>query len=272
MFSVTWRAMMWVLAICLASAGYSAAQQEYTPEVGQKGKDVVWVPSGLVLVNKMLDIAKLTPNDILYDLGSGDGRTVIAAAKRGARAYGIEYNADLVALSRRNAEKHGVAERASFEQGDIFQSDFSRATVVTLFLLPELNVKLRPIILDMKPGTRVASNSFHMGDWKPDQVARVKGDCDSWCIAYLWIVPAKVEGTWKTPRGELVLKQQYQLLSGTLQQGAHSAAISDGRVSGERVSFRFGAMRYNLRLSGEALEGNAVDARTNMPWRATRQP
>lgn len=247
-----------------------AAQNDYTPEVGQQGKDVVWVPTGLTLVNKMLDMAKLTPKDIHYDLGSGDGRTVITAAKRGARAYGIEYNPDMVALSKRNAAREGVSDKATFEQADIFQTDFSRATVITLFLLPELNVKLRPTILDMKPGTRVAANSFDMGDWKPDQTARVSGDCQSWCTAYLWIVPAKVAGTWKLAHGELTLQQQYQSFSGTLTQNGKSLAISSGRLDGERISFNVGTTQYVGRVNGDAIEGNFTAGAARSPWNASR--
>jgi len=258
--------LAWFAAVTWAQPAPKA--QAYVPEVGQSGKDVVWVPSGLTLVNKMLDMAKLTPKDILYDLGSGDGRTVITAAKRGARAYGIEYNPDMVALSKSNAAKERVTERATFEQADIFQSDFSKATVVTLFLLPELNVKLRPTILDMKPGTRVLANSFDMGDWKPDQVARVQGDCESWCTAYLWIVPAKVDGTWKLGNGELTLKQQYQALSGTLLIGDRSMAISDGKMDGERISFSAGTMRYTGRVNGDVIEGTVGAAKS--PWQASR--
>jgi SAM-dependent methyltransferase len=251
-----------------APAQPAAKETEFAPEVGQSGKDVVWVPTALTLVNKMLDMARLTPEDILYDLGSGDGRTVITAAKRGARAYGIEYNPDMVALSRRNAVRERVAERATFEQADIFQSDFSKATVITLFLLPELNVKLRPTLLGMRPGTRVAANSFDMGDWKPDQTARVSGDCESWCTAYLWIVPARVEGTWKLADGELTLKQQYQTLNGTLNIGGKSLAISNGRIDGERISFNFGNVRYSGRVDGDVMEGMAGAAKT--AWRAMR--
>jgi SAM-dependent methyltransferase len=254
--------VLWAGIACAQPAG-----KEFVPEVGQPGKDVIWVPTGQVLVNKMLDMAKLTAKDILYDLGSGDGRTVITAARRGARAYGIEYNADMVAVSRRNAAKAGVAEKATFEQADIFHTDFSKATVVTLFLLPELNVKLRPALLDMKPGTRVAANSFDMGDWKPDQTARVEGDCQSWCTAYLWIVPAKVAGTWKLADGELTLKQQYQVLSGTLILGDRSMAISDGKMEGERISFSAGTVRYSGRVNGDSMEGTGGAAKT---WRATR--
>jgi SAM-dependent methyltransferase len=257
-------------AACAGAAGAQPVPQEksFEPSVGQSGKDVVWVPSGLTLVNKMLDMAKLTPKDILYDLGSGDGRTVITAAKRGARAYGIEYNADMVALSKRNAVKQGVAERATFEQGDIFQSDFSKATVLTLFLLPELNVKLRPTILEMKPGTRVAANTFDMGDWKPDQVARAGGDCDSWCTAYLWVVPAKVQGTWKLANGELTLQQQYQAITGTLSRDGKILAISSGKLDGERISFSVGNVRFLGRVNGDAMEGTFGAAKT--PWRAGR--
>ena len=175
----------------------SAQAQEYVPEVGQEGKDVVWVPTAQTLVDKMLDMAEVKPGDYVIDLGSGDGRTVIAAAKRGAKALGIEYNARMVELAKRNAARAGVADRATFVEGDIFASDFSEATVLTLFLLPEINLRLLPTILNMKPGTRVVSNSFDMGSWKPDQTAEVTRDCKTYCQALLWIVPAKVEGTWQ---------------------------------------------------------------------------
>jgi len=246
------------------------AASEFVPEVGQQGKDVVWVPTAQTLVNKMLDMVKLTPQDILYDLGSGDGRTVITAAKRGARAYGIEYNPDMVELSKRNATKEGVSAKATFEKADIFQSDFSKATVITLFLLPELNVKLRPTILDMKPGTRVAANSFDMGDWKPDQTARVEGDCSSWCTAYMWIVPAKVAGTWKLAHGELTLTQQFQTIAGTLRMSDKSLAISNGKLDGENISFRVGGVQYSGRVRGDAMDGTMAAGATRSPWTAAR--
>jgi SAM-dependent methyltransferase len=164
----------WLLAFCLSliSAGALAqaqpAKQEYQPQVGQEGKDVVWVPTPQSLVDKMLDMAKVTPQDYVIDLGSGDGRTVITAAKRGAKALGIEYNPDMVELSKRNAAKEGMGDKAQFMKADLFESDFSQATVITMFLLPEINLKLRPKILDLKPGTRIVSNSFTMGDWQDD--------------------------------------------------------------------------------------------------------
>ena len=212
-----------MLCLTLISAGVfaQAAAGQFEPRVGQEGKDVIWVPTPQALVNKMLDMAKVTPKDYVIDLGSGDGRTVITAAKRGARALGIEYNADMVALSKRNAAKEGVADRVQFIQADLFQSDFTQATVITMFLLEEINLKLRPQILELKPGTRVVSNSFTMGEWKPDEIATLekKDHCKVSCTAYLWIVPAKVEGTSRLPQGELILKQSFQIIYRTSTPG-----------------------------------------------------
>src|SRR5499425_1795053 len=210
-----------LLALCLALLlGYGLARaqpaKEYEPSVGQEGKDVVWVPTPQALVDKMLDMAKVTPKDYVIDLGSGDGRTVITAAKRGAKALGIEYNPDMVELSKRNAAKEGVSDKASFVKADLFESDFSQAQVITMFLLSSINMKLRPKILDLKPGTRIVSNTFDMADWKPDESATLPG-CNSWCTAHLWIVPAKVDGTWISPQGELTFKQIFQNISGTLK-------------------------------------------------------
>src|SRR5437773_6914190 len=192
------------LALGIALTGSLARSQsakEYQPEVGQAGKDVVWVPTPQALVDKMLDMAKVTSKDYVIDLGSGDGRTVITAAKRGAKALGIEYNPDMVELSKRNAAKEGVSDKASFLKADLFESDFSQATVITMFLLPEINLKLRPKILDLKPGTRIVSNTFTMGEWNADETALITDNCYSWCTALLWIVPAKVAGTWRSPQG-----------------------------------------------------------------------
>src|SRR5687768_14101259 len=192
----------------LAAAVYAQAQpaKDYEPRVGQEGKDVVWVPTPQAVVNKMLDLAKVTPKDYVIDLGSGDGRTVITAAKRGSKALGIEYNPDMVELSKQSAAKEGVSDKASFVKADLFESDFSQAQVITMFLLSSINLKLRPKILELKPGTRIVSNTFDMSDWKPDETAILPG-CNSWCTAHLWIVPAKVAGTWMLPQGELAIKQ-----------------------------------------------------------------
>lgn len=237
----------------------------YKPTVGQAGKDVVWVPTSQSLVDRILDMAKLTQDDRLVDLGSGDGRTVITAAKRGAVARGIEFNPDMVALSKRAAAAEGVASRASFEQADIFKSDFSNATVVTLFLLPDLNVRLRPTLLDMKPGTRVVSNSFMMGDWEPDESSQVKENCTTYCNAYKWIVPAKVAGTWKLGDRDLVLNQTFQRVDGGLRQGGNSTPLS-GSLDGTRIAFTVGSETYAGEVNGNQMQGT-VDGQA---WTATR--
>lgn len=233
-----------------------ASTDEFVPTVGQSGKDVIWVPTPQALVDRMLDMAQLTPQDTLVDLGSGDGRTVITAAKRGATARGIEYNPDMVALSRSAALREGVSEKAGFEQADIFESDFSDADVVTLFLLPGLNLRLKPILLDMEPGTRVVSNSFTMGEWEPDETGEAEG-CTNYCIAYKWIVPAKVEGTWQTADGELVLTQKYQTVTGELRNGTNTMPISEGRLNGSEFEFKAGDVQYTAKVSGETMQGNA---------------
>jgi SAM-dependent methyltransferase len=238
----------------LALAQAQKAPETFEPSVGQEGKDVVWVPTPQAVVDKMLDMAKVTAKDYVIDLGSGDGRTVITAAKRGARATGIEYNPDMVELSKRNAEKEGMASRANFMKADLFETDLSKATVITMFLLPEINLKLRPRILALKPGTRVVSNTFTMGEWEPDQTADVVKGCErSWCTVLLWIVPAKVAGTHQIAQGELNLKQSFQMLSGTLRTDGKTSAV-EGKVNGEDVSFRAGGRQYRARMNGTHLE------------------
>jgi SAM-dependent methyltransferase len=238
----------------LALAQAQKAPSAYEPSVGQEGKDVVWVPTPQAVVDKMLDMAKVTASDYVIDLGSGDGRTVITAAKRGARAVGIEYNPDMVELSKQNAQKEGVAERASFMKADLFESDFSKATVITMFLLPDINLKLRPKILGLKPGTRIVSNTFTMAEWTADETASVDTDCNSsWCTALLWIVPARAAGTWKVPQGELTLKQEFQMLSGTLRTEGRTYALQ-GRVRGEEIAFTAGGREYRGKMNGKRLE------------------
>ncbi len=250
-----------------ASAQAQPAKEEFQPQVGQAGKDVIWVPTPQALVNKMLDMAKLTPQDYLIDLGSGDGRTVITAAKRGAKALGIEYNPEMVELSKRNAAKEGVSDRASFMKADLFETDFSKATVITLFLLPDINIRLRPKILDLRPGTRIVSNTFTMGEWVPDSEAKVTDGCVSYCTALLWIVPAKVEGTWQTPQGELALKQTFQKVSGSLRSGNVSTPVTNGRLNGDQISFTAGGSQYTGRVNGNNIEGNTNSGGS---WKASR--
>jgi SAM-dependent methyltransferase len=238
----------------LALAQSQTAPSLYEPTVGQAGKDVVWVPTPQALVDKMLDMAKVTPNDFVIDLGSGDGRTVITAAKRGARAIGIEYNPEMVELSKANAQKEGVTGRATFMKADLFETDLSKATVITMFLLPGINLKLRPKLLALKPGTRVVSNTFTMGDWDADETATVGEGCgSSWCTALLWIIPARVGGTWKVSQGEVTLKQQYQMLSGTLRAGGKTVPV-EGKVRGEEIVFTAGGREYHGKMNGKQLE------------------
>jgi SAM-dependent methyltransferase len=261
-----------VMAVC----GFAQTPQEndeYQPRAGQIGKDVMWIPTAQALAEKMLNLAQVTPQDYVIDLGSGDGRIVIAAAKRGARGLGIEYNPDLVKLSTRNAAREGVGDKARFIEADIFKSDFSPATVITMFLLPELNLELRPAILDLKPGTRIVSNYFDMGEWQADQsvaVGRAEG-CDSvYCQAYLWIVPAKVEGTWKLPQGELELRQSFQLISGVSRSGADQTPIVDGHLSGDQISFRIGNSLYTGRVTDNTMAGTFQSGGSTARWNATR--
>ena len=235
----------------------------FEPTVSQPGKDVVWVPTPQSLVDKMLDMAKVTAADYVMDLGSGDGRIVITAAKRGATAMGIEYNPDMVELSKRNATAAGVTAKATFVKADLFETDFSKATVVTMFLLPTINMQLRPKILELKPGTRIVSNSFTMEDWEADQTSTVTQDCNGWCTAYFWIVPAKVGGTWRLGQTALTLKQQFQMLTGTLG----SAAITNGRMRGSEVEFTVGTTRYAGTVAGTTMKGTTS---TGQSWTATK--
>jgi len=267
------RQSLLVLCFSMIVAGVfvqAVASAEYEPRVFQEGKDVVWVPTCQELVDKMLDMAKVTPGDYVIDLGSGDGRTVITAAKRGARALGIEYNPEMVALSKRNAAREGVTDKAQFVEADLFKSDFSRATVITMFLLTDINVKLRPRILDLKPGTRIVSNTFSMGEWTPDQTETVKNEqCASYNTALLWIVPAKVEGIWRLPEGELTLKQSFQMFSGTLKSGANITPVN-GKLSGNLINFSIGNASYTGRVSGSAMQGTAESGGSTITWTATQ--
>jgi hypothetical protein len=247
-----------------------AAKEEFVPQSGQPGKDVVWVPTPQALVDKMMEMARVTKDDILIDLGSGDGRTVITAGKRGVKAKGIEYNPDMVALSKKNAEKEGVANQVEFVRGDIFESDFSNATVITLFLLPSLNQRLRPTLLDMKPGTRVVSNTFDMGDWPADETARAGGDCTSYCTAHFWIVPAKVGGNWKTPQGELSLEQRYQKITGQLKGEGGVTSLVSGSLIGDQVSITAGRTQIAGKVTGDKIEGTIKTADGETKWEAMR--
>src|SRR5438105_3321288 len=241
-------------AVACAQAQRAPANATYEPEVGQPGKDVVWVPTPQAVVDRMLDMAKVTSKDFLIDLGSGDGRTVITAAKRGARAIGIEYNPDMVELSKANARAAGVTERAQFMKADLFETDLSKASVITMFLLPGINLKLRLKILALKPGTRGVSNTFTMGEWQPDDKQTVDAGCDgSWCTALLWIVPARVAGSYKVPQGDLTLKQEFQMVSGTLNSNGRTVPVQ-GKLTGDELTLTAGSREYHGKVNGKQLE------------------
>lgn len=269
--SPRWLAVVGVGLLAMGASAVAQPATSYEPKVGQPGKDVVWVPTPQTLVDRMLDMAKATPRDYLVDLGSGDGRTVITAAKRGIKAHGIEYNPELAELAKRNAVQAGVTDKATFAHGDIFESDFSQANVVTLFLLPGLNIRLRPILLDMKAGTRVVSNSFTMGDWEPDDSAVVTEGCTSFCKAYLWIVPAKVGGKWQMGQSELAIEQQFQVITGTLKTGNVIAPITQGKLDGDQIAFTAGGMLYTGTVKGNVADGISKAGGTETTWQASRQ-
>lgn len=269
--SLSSRWLMAAFGFFFVAAGFLYAQEQgvYQPQVGQAGKDVVWVPTDEGLVGKMLDMAKVTPQDYVIDLGSGDGRTVIAAAKRGARAYGIEYNPDMVDLSIRNAAEAGVSDRATFEKADLFESDFSKATVITMFLLPDINMKLRPTLLNLKAGTRVVSNSFTMEDWQADETAHLDKNCNTWCTAYLWIIPAKVEGTWRLGDEDLTFTQQFQVVQGRLESGVSGVPFV-GRLNGDQIQFNTDDAEYTGQVTGDSMSGTVKRASGESKWSATR--
>ena len=247
-----------------------ALQRAAAQQAGDPGKDVPYFPSAPAMVERMLDLARVGPGDRVIDLGSGDGRNVIAAAKRGANAVGVEYNPDLVALARRNAVEAGVAELARFVQGDMFEADISRASVLVLFLIPENLGRLEPKFRKLAPGTRIVSNYYRIPGWEPAASDTVHGDCETWCQAWLYIVPARAQGTWRLPSGELVLAQDFDTLSGTLTTSAGAQlAIVNGRVAADRIRFLAGLDEYEGRIRGERMEGT-VSGGTSGPWSAAR--
>lgn len=262
---LTTRRTLFLVALLFLQACTSLPPETYAPKLGQSGKDVMWLPTRDELVTQMLAAARVGPEDELVDLGAGDGKIPIAAARQfGARAWGIEYNKDLAALAQRNAQRAGVADRVRIVHGDIFKEDFSKATVVTMYLLEELNARLRPTILAMRPGTRVLSNSFSMGDWEPDQVLRVGTN-----TGYFWTVPASVAGQWSlqglAPNGPAVLRlsQRHQRVGGTLSWGGQTQILLGVRLHGADLHFSFvqadGQLQaVQARVQGASLQGELV--------------
>ena len=266
-----------LLFACTLPATAQQKDKEYEPQVGQAGKDVIWVPTPDEVVQRMLRMAQVTANDYVVDLGAGDGKIAIAAAKTmGARSLGIEYNPDMAKHAQRNVEKAGVQAKAKVVQGDIFASDFTSATVITMYLLPALNMKLRPQILAMKPGTRVVSHSFNMEDWEPDETSNMDGR-----RAYLWIVPANVMGGWQVEMGgeraDLTLEQKFQKLEGHVQLGVIQAGLREARLRGFLISFAYvdntGMRRdFTGRVTGTKMEGSfRSDTGAEGRWTATKK-
>jgi hypothetical protein len=268
------------IAVLLFAFALPACAQ-FQPQVGQAGKDVIWVPTPDDVVERMLVMAQVTPNDYVWDLGAGDGKIAIMAAKKfGARAVGIEYNPEMVKHANENAQKAGVAGngqgRATIRHGDIFATDFSQATVITLYLLPALNMKLRPTILSMRPGTRVVSHSFSMEDWEADEISTLDGR-----RAYFWMVPANVMGSWNLDAGgqkhELALEQTFQKVSGTVALGPIHAGLRDARLRGANIAFAFldqnGVRRdFTGRVTGGRMEGSFRDEKgAEGKWTATKK-
>ena len=264
------RRVLYAAAVLLLASTASAQQPKpYQPVMGQQGKDVVWIPSPTGMVELMLDVAKVTPQDFVVDLGSGDGRNVIAAARRGARALGVEYNADLVELSKRNAAEAGVADRASFVHGDMFAADISHATALILFLIPQNLEKLAPKFIALKPGTRIVSNTYEIGGgWEPDDSQRLPL-CASWCGAHLYVVPAKVAGTWRLPEGDLTLQQEFQYVWGSYDYNGIRLSVDNGRLRGEEIAFVVNGVEYSGRVSGDVMSGVAK-GRATQSWSARR--
>ena len=259
-----------LLCLMLAAGGATAQSPDtYKPVAGQPGKDVVWIPTPDTTLEQMLNMAQVTPQEYVIDLGSGDGRMVIAAAKRGARAHGVEFNPDLVALSQRAAAAAGVADKTTFSQGDMFEADISKATVMPLFLLPNHLGRLAPSFLKLKPGSRIISNTYEIGGgWEPDETVRTT-PCNSWCIAVLYVIPAQAAGTWRLADDEwLMLEQHYQKISGTYQINNVAVSIENGRLRGEEITFTVNNVTYSGRVNGTVMTGSAK-GRVTREWRAT---
>lgn len=261
--------VFFAVSIALAAVA-AAADKPYEPRVGQDGKDVIWVPNPEVMVEKMLDLAKVTAQDFVIDLGSGDGRNVIGAARRGARARGVEFNPDLVEHSRRLAAAAGVSGLAQFVQGDMFAADVSPASVLALFLLPDNLRKLTPKFVDLKPGTRIVSNTYEIPGWSADVSETVREGCAAFCIVFLYIVPAKVAGSWRLPEGELALTQDFQRLGGNFEFNGINLPLENARMNGAEIRFTANGIEYTGRVEGDTMQGTARGRSGTTAWRAER--
>lgn len=262
----------YIIFIALTTGACSSinyGDDQFQLRMAAHGKDIMWMPTKVETTHEMLTLAGVQSTDILYDLGSGDGVIPIEAAKRyGVRAYGIEYNPDLVALSIRNAERANVQNRVSFKRGDIFVEDFSQATVLTLYLGEGINTRLMPTILKMKPGTRVVSNTFRIDSWIPDRELKTR----SGEMVYFWVVPAPIDGSWfitglpKLDKGKIVIRQKKQFFDGTIHTGnGRPIYFEDGRITGTQLEFEFqdGPTKYVFK--GQIQSGQLAGVLNNDP-------
>ena len=258
------------LAFSSTTALAQEAAKPYWPVYGMPGKDVLWAPAEAGMVNKVMELARVGPGDVVVDLGSGDGRTVIAAARHGAQGIGVEFNQDLVNLSRSFAKNAGVAARTRFIKQNLFDFDLGKASVITLFLTPVINMKLRPALLDLKPGTRVISIIFGMEDWQHDDSVRDESipNCGAYCLAYLWVVPARVAGTWRLAHGEFRLEQRFQMVTGTLSAGGTSVPVS-GRLRGDHITLTAAdSVEFTGRVVGKEMGGTVRINGVGNGWHA----
>lgn len=279
MFLLLTALLGWLPFVCLAQT--DPQKPVFVPEQGIEGKDVIWWPTHNALVKAMLDKANVGPDDFVVDLGSGDGRIVLEAARRGAHATGIEFNPDLVRLSEFRAQQEGLSDKAKFLNMDLFEYDLSKATVITMYLLSELNLRLRPKLLELKPGTRVVSNSFDMGDWEADEeiyIDRSGGDSgdgeryySSSSLGYFWIIPAKVEGSWEFLNGTLDFRQNYQKISGQYLSGRKSVDLEGASLKGDQITFRIDQIVYKGKVEGNRIQGVGYDGSNSNPFTATRK-
>ena len=263
--------LLWCAALAV-SGTVVTAQTPFEPTVGQAGKDVVWVPTSPELVEKMLDLADVRATDVVVDLGSGDGRNIIAAAKRGALGRGVEFNPEMVALSKRRAQEAAVSDRATFVEGDMYEADISDASVLALFLLPTNLDKLADRFLALKPGSRVVVNTFGVTGWNPVRTEKLEQNCTSWCTAMLYIIPARVQGTWRIADADLVLSQAFDAVSGTMTIDGKATPISRGQLTGSRLTFAVGDAVYSGDVNGDQIRGTVQRAGRQQSWTAGRQP
>jgi hypothetical protein len=270
------RVITFVFLLAVSTTAFAQSQAKpFEPVSGQAGKDVVWVPSPPEMVDKMMEMANVGPKDFVIDLGSGDGRNIIAAARRGANALGVEYNPDMVALSERLAKEAGVADKAKFVQHDMYEYDISKASVLALFLLPVNMNKLAPKFYNLAPGSRIVANTFGIDGWQPDvrETLPASSQCESWCEVMLWIVPAKVAGSWTLGNGSMTLTQEYQQVQGTVTADLRTHQVTMGKLLGNEITFTANGLSYKGTVSadGKTIDGTITTGSNSVPWRARRQ-